>query len=199
MKRYPYAEKWSEAQNAELGKLDAAQEIKWIPNIDLPKGTKLPNDGYRYNRTPAWDIIERKARCSITSDPMRLHEQYTREHKPAPMTDNTAAIRMLLAMKAAHGLRSEQFDIKSPYVHETWKYGTKVYVKQHPIFDGTYKHNCKGGQLHKKLYSNPSRESNYLQCAQRLLTKTNIHRAKRIHASSTCTKQAAKYTNRTEN
>lgn len=41
----PWRWKRSEAHNAELHKLEDAQAIKWIPNIDLTKETKLPNDG----------------------------------------------------------------------------------------------------------------------------------------------------------
>lgn len=56
---------------------------------------------------------------------MRPREHYKPEYTAAPMGDKTT-IRLLLAMKVAHGLISEHFDIKSAYVPETYKHDNNV-------------------------------------------------------------------------
>ena len=135
-----------------------------------PPGAKLIplTMGYKYKRTAEGDITEKKARCSLRGDLMRPHQHYNPDHTAAPMADKTT-IRLLLAVKAAYGLTAAHFDIKSAFTHETYKYDADVYVKQHPRFDGSYKHGGKGGKLIINLYGSPSGGYYYLQGAQVLL------------------------------
>ena len=111
--------------------------------------------GYKYKRTAEGEIIERKARCSLRGDLMRPHQHFNPDHTAAPMADKSS-IRLLLAIKAAHGRKAAHFDIKSAFTHEAYHYDADVYVKQHPRFDGTYRHEGKGGKLLRNLYGSPS-------------------------------------------
>ena len=110
--RYPDAQQWEKAYNAELEKLDNVNAIKRIADKDLSPGAKLIPlaMGYKYKRTAEGDITERKARCSLRGDLMRPHQHYNPDHTAPPTADKTT-IRVLLAVKAAYGLTAAHFDI----------------------------------------------------------------------------------------
>ena len=59
------------------------------------------------------------------------------------------------AIKAAGILSCHHFDLKSAYIHENYKYKKPVYVKQHPRFNGQFKHKGTGDQLIKNSYGTP--------------------------------------------
>lgn len=62
-------------------------------------------------------------------------------------------------------------DIKSAYLHEICAHNGSetVYVKHHAIFNGTYKHNSQGGQLHMNIYGAPPVGHDYLSAVLTLL------------------------------
>lgn len=60
------------------------------------------------------------------------------DHTASFMADKTM-VRFLLALKAAHGLVSEHFDISSAYLHEKFMHSKNVHIRQHPLFNGDYK------------------------------------------------------------
>ena len=151
-----------------------------------PPGAKLISltMGYKYKRTAEGDITERKAQCSLRGDLMRPHQRYNPDHTAAPMADKIT-IRLLLAVKAAYGLPAAHLDIKSAFTHETYKYDADVYVKQHPRFDGTYKHGGKGSKLIRNVYGSPSGGTTTSKEPRCSSNDTNIYKANRTPASST--------------
>ena len=57
-RRYPDANKWREAHNSELDKIDALQSIQWISDDKIAHTARLIplNMNYRYKRSPELDI-----------------------------------------------------------------------------------------------------------------------------------------------
>ena len=153
----PDANKCREAHSSELDKIDTLKAIQWIPDDKIPHtARRIPlTMDYRYNKSPKLDITEHKARCDVRGDPMKPAIHHNRGHIAAHMADK-ATIRLLFAIQASGGLASDHFDIQSAYIHEPYKFEQPVYIRQHPRFDVTLKHNCRGGLFMKNLYSNPS-------------------------------------------
>ena len=173
-RRYPDSNKWREAHNSELDKIDELQAIKWLPDDQIPQKARLIplTMNYRYKRSPEQEITEHKARCAVRGDLMKPAIHYNPEHTAAHMADK-ATIRLLFAIQAAGGLASDHFDIQSAYIHEPYKFDKPVYIRQHPRFDGELKHNCRGGILTKNLYGNPSGGYYYLEGARNYLRSMN--------------------------
>ena len=46
-------------------------------------------------------------------------------------------------------------DISSAYLYQNYHHKKPVFVRQHPRFDGSLKHPCKGGKLIKNIYGTP--------------------------------------------
>ena len=70
---------------------------------------------------------------------MILGIHYERESTAKYIAEKTS-VRALIAIAAAKQLVVEHFDLTSAYLHEKYAPERKVYIKQHPMFDGTYKY-----------------------------------------------------------
>ena len=116
--------------------------------------------GYRYKRDINGKVTKRKAHCAARGDTMIPNIHYDPERTTTYMTDKSS-VRLLFAIAAAHNLLIEHIDIEAANLHEDFDHsGEKpFYVRQHPRFDGTYKHECKGGKLVKNLYGTRKQDS----------------------------------------
>ena len=169
-RRYPDGDKWREAHNSKLDKIDTLKAIQWIPDDKITHTARLIplTMNYRYKRSPELDITEHKARCAVRGDLMKPAINYNPDHTAACMADKDN-IRFLFAIEASGGLTSDHFDIQSAYIHEPYKFEEPVHIRQHSRFDGTLKHNCRGGVLMKNLYGSPSGGYYYLGGTRRYL------------------------------
>ena len=165
-RHYPDATLCELSQNAELDLLYERQVITWIPDHKLPPYTKpIPlTIGNRYKRDSEGQITKRKARYAARGDKMIPHVHFDLEKTTTYMADKTT-VRLLFAIAAACRLYIEHIDIKAAYLHEKFAHNGKdtVYVRQHPRFDGSYKHACRSGRLDKNMYGTPSAGHAYLQ------------------------------------
>ena len=66
-----------------------------------------------------------------------------------------------MAISAAKKWNIEHFDITAAYLHELYQHDKPIYIRQHPRFDGTLKHNCKSGILQRNLYGTPPASNIY--------------------------------------
>lgn len=121
---------------------------------------------YRYKRTAAGILMERKARCALRSDKMIANLHFNPRHT-ASSTADKSIVRLIFAIVAAQCMPIDHFDIKSGFIRERYRHNRPVYAKQHPRFDGSYMHpHTKAGMLIKNLYSSPSGGHYYLKGAE---------------------------------
>ena len=106
---------------------------------------------YRYKRSLTGVLLERKARCALRGDLMVANVHFNPQYTAAHIADKSV-VRLLLALTASLQLKIEHFDIKSAFVQKPYKFKKLVYIRQHPRFDGSFKHDGKGGLLIKNLY-----------------------------------------------
>ena len=92
---------------------------------------------------------------------VHFNPQHTAAH-----TADKSVVRLLLALTASLQLKIEHFDIKSAFVVQVRK---PVYIRQHPRFDGSFKHDGKGRLLIKNPYGGPSGDYYYLTGAEEWL------------------------------
>ena len=171
-KRYPDAALWAEAHDNELNHIDDQNIINWIPDSEVPKGTRLIplTMTYRYKRDERGTIISRKARCSIRGDQMQANIHYDPD-STTTYTADKATVRLLLAIAATFEMHLDHLDITAPYLHEKFaQTGTeKVYVKQFARFDGSMRHSATAGILNGNLYGGPTAGNTYLEAVFSLL------------------------------
>ena len=89
--------------------------------------------------------ISRKTRCNLRGDLQKPHEHYDPDTITSPVADRDA-IRLALAISAAHNYEVHHWDIESAFLHETFGTDKPLYIHQPQRFDGTYKypgHICK--------------------------------------------------------
>lgn len=103
---------------------------------------------------------------------VHYHESETASY----MADKTT-IRSILAFAAATNYPLSHFDITSAYRHEPASTSTTVYVKQHPQFDGSYKHKEKFGVLKRNLYGGKSAAYFYCQGLQSFLKNQSYNQS----------------------
>ena len=177
--KYPDAIEWAEAHDAELQKLDNMQAIKWTPRHLIPPNAKpIPlTMTYRYKRDNNDKIIERKARCAVRGNMMLPHTLFD-PATTATFTADKTTIRLLLCHASAHRIPIEHFDITSAYLHEPFSHKTPVFIKQHPLFDGSLKHPEPAGTLERNLYG--TRQGGRIFCdgARDFLTTHNFTQLK---------------------
>ena len=170
-RQYPDAEQWEIAHNAELDTLDKQKTIKWIPQKQVPShATLIPlTMTYRHKRTPDGQIDKRKARCSIRGDRMKPGQHFDPKQTSTFMAEKTL-VQSLLAIAAAHQWPVQYMHLTAAYLHETHDPKFPVYVRQHPRFDGTMKHEHKAGQLIGNLYGGRPAGHRYTTSLQKHLT-----------------------------
>lgn len=90
-RKYPDAVEWATAHNNELDQLDKTGVIKWLPDHDIPKSTKLIplTMTYRYKRDPDGTITTWKARCSVRGEKMSPHVHFNRLETSSHNADKT--------------------------------------------------------------------------------------------------------------
>lgn len=147
------AEEWDKAYTAELEKFDEIKAIKWISKEEVPAGTKvLPlKMTYRIKHDQDGKVAKYKARCTVRGDKQIPNEHFDPNNIISPVADRDA-IRSALSMAAAYNLEAEHLDIESAFLHEFIGPTDKIYVKQLPQFDGSYKHKDKVGLLQRSVY-----------------------------------------------
>lgn len=101
---------------------------------------------------------------------MRAHVHLDPASTSAPMVDRMAA-RMVIAHSVEHGWRLEHLDVRSAFLHEEYRYGKPVYVREMPRADGSYKHGGTIGLLRLNLYGNPSGTFYYIEGLMAFLRK----------------------------
>lgn len=154
-RQYPDSQLWAVAHDNELSKIDNMRAIQWIPrNETPPKIRPLPlTMTYKYKRDATGHIEERKARCAVRGDLMKPHIHYDPD-TTATFAEDKTTIRLILAHAAAHRLPLEHFDISSAFLHEDFEHTNPVFIRQHPSFNGSYRHDAQVGQLRGNLYCN---------------------------------------------
>ena len=109
---------------------------------------------YRYKRDGSGRITERKVRSAVRGDLMRPHQHFNPDRNAAHLS-HKAAVRLLFSLAASMGLKMDQFDIATVFLHEKYACENPVFICQHPSFNGTFLHNTNGGQLIKNVYGTP--------------------------------------------
>ena len=152
-RNYPDVQEWARARDAELSKLDDSKTIKWIPYSTIPKHEKLIpfNMTFRYIRDRTGAISARKARCVARGDRMTPGKHYDPNQVTTHMADKTT-VRLQLPIATSCNWSLEHMDISSAYLHERFPQTKRVYIKQHPRFNGTFKHPGKAGLLIRNIY-----------------------------------------------
>ena len=86
------------------------------------------------------------------------------------MADKTT-VRLLFALAATFNMHNEHIDIKATYLHEKADHSGShaVNVRQHPRFDGSFKHPHAVGKLNKDIYGTPGAGQTYLSTVVKLL------------------------------
>ena len=169
-RKYPDAELWAKAHDAELDKLDQMGAFTWQP---LPPQHSAPIPmimTYRYKRDNIGNINERKARCSVRGDLMKPHIHFEPNHTAAHLSDKMT-IRVIFALIANRKLIAEHFDITMAFPHERYEHDQDIYVKQMQRFDKSFKHPHKTGKLELNVYGTPSGGYYYLKGCTKLLRK----------------------------
>lgn len=115
-----------------------------------------------YKREKDGTVEERKSRASIRGDQMQPDINFDPDATSAPMVDKMAA-RMILTHNVEHGWHLEHLDVKSAFLHEKYRYGKPVYLREMARTDGTYKHGNTIGILRLNIYGNPSRTYYYIE------------------------------------
>ena len=179
-KRYPDADLWAEAHDNELNHIDDQNIINWIPDSEVPKGTRLIplTMTYRYKRDERGTIISRKARCSFRGDKMQANIHYDPDSTTTYTADKTT-VRLLLAIAATFEMQLDHLDITAAYLHGKFaQTGTeKVYVKQFARFDGSMKHSATAGILNGNLYGGPTAGNTYLEAVFSLLRQRKFQQS----------------------
>ena len=131
---------------------------------------------YRYKLSPDGKITQRKAKRSARGDRMKPSIHYDQDSTTTYMAEKTS-FQALIAIAAAKQWAVEHFDITSAYLHEKYTPDRNFYIKQHPKFDGTYKHACKGSRLRKIYIRNATRIPYLLRRTNRTPQQHNYQQA----------------------
>ena len=82
---------------------------------------------------------------------MTPRKHYDTDQVTTHMADKTT-VRLVLAIAASRNWSLEHMDISSAYLHERFPETKPVYIKQHPRFNGTFKHQGQAGLLIRNIY-----------------------------------------------
>lgn len=130
----------------------------------LPKKTKIVNMtlSFNYKRCKDGKVEESKSRASVRGDQMQPDIHFDPECTSAPMVDKMAA-RMVISHNVEHGWILDHLDVKSGFLHETYRYSNPDYVRELVMANGSYKHGNTVGVLHLNLYGNLSGTFYYME------------------------------------
>lgn len=99
---------------------------------------------------------------------MKPNIHFDPECTSAPMVDRMAG-RMVISHSVEQGWQLEHLDVRSAFLHEEYKYGKPVYIRETPRAGGTYKHGETIGILRLNLYGSPSGTFFYIEGLMKFL------------------------------
>jgi len=149
----PDSAEWTKSWNAELDNLENRGTITYVPRSSIPPTTKiLPYKTVLKTKTDSnGNPISRKTRCNVRGDLQKPHEHYDPDSISSPVADRDA-IRVALALAAAHGYEAHHWDLEAAFLHESFNDSQTIYIHQPPRFDGTIKYPGCVGKLTGNMY-----------------------------------------------
>lgn len=128
--------------NKELDKIEESGSITWLNPEELditPKNAKIVSLTLFFNYKSGSDgsIEEQKSRASIRREKMRPNVHFDLRCTSTPIVDRMAAW-MVISHSFERGWSLEHLDVRSEFLHEEYRYGKPVYIREMPRADGTY-------------------------------------------------------------
>lgn len=141
--RYPDSDLWGRSFDRELDKIGASGEMTGLKPAKLgliPKGAKIVPLTITFNYKMAKDgtVEEHKSRSSVRGDQMQPDVYFDPGCTSVPMVDNMAA-RIVISHSVEYDWQLEHLDVKSAFLHEDYRYGKPLYLREMARADGLYR------------------------------------------------------------